>query len=73
MYPENYPACILCGAAENQHCTYISTVNDGIHDPQTAGEQRPYPHAARANPGEQGPGAGLVAIKDEPPYVDSAR
>lgn len=67
-YPDDCLACIMCGAAEGKHCTYISTVDDGLHDPQIAGEQRPYPHAARAKVGEQAPEPGFVPVKDEGPW-----
>lgn len=65
MYPTDYPACIMCGAGYGQHCTYIST-----HDGVTAGDQRPVAHAARAQPGEEGPGEGFVPVKDEGNWSD---
>ena len=63
-YPDDYFACIMCGAAEREHCTYISTAHDQYYD-QTAGEQRPNPHAARATSREQAPEGSFVPIKDE--------
>lgn len=46
MYPDNYPACIMCGAAVGAPCAYIDTAH-GEHHNQTAGDRRPVAHAAR--------------------------
>lgn len=67
-YPDQYPACVVCGADEGKHCTVIS--GTGVPGDVT-GDPRQWPHYYRAKPGQPGPAQPFVAVKDEPNHYRS--